>query len=592
MTANDLRQKYLDFFVKKGHKVIPSAPLVPEEKVELAGTQKVLFTTAGMHPLVPYLLGESHHLGKRLVNVQKCLRTDDIDEVGDKVHHTFFEMLGNWSLGDYWKKETIEWSFEFLTSKDWLGVDKDKLSTSVFTGDQDAPFDQESYDAWGKLGISESRIAKLPKKNNWWGPAGQTGPCGPDTEMFVWGGKGAAPEKFDPESPEWIETWNDVFMEYTKTAEGKFEPLKQKNVDTGMGLERMLAVLNGVDDDYQTELFAPIIRIVEQKSGKIYKDHEREFRIIADHLKAASFLISEGIIPSNKDRGYILRRLIRRSVRFGYSLGIGQAFLSDLAERAVNIYELVYPELKENLNEIKNQLDLEEVRFRDALKNGLKEAGRYTILDGKIAFDLYQNFGFPLEMTQEIASEKGQKIDKLQFEKEFQKHQELSRSASVGMFKGGLAEQSEQTIKYHTATHLLHAALRQILGTHVEQKGSNITSERLRFDFSHPQKMTGEELKKVEELVNDKIQENLPVKMETMAYEEAVKSDALAFFKERYGENVKVYSIGSEPSFSREVCGGPHVGFTGELGKFTIKKEETAGHGVRRIYAVLAQTRN
>ncbi|MDP3955170.1 MAG: alanine--tRNA ligase [bacterium] len=579
MTAKDLKQKYLDFFVQKGHKILPNTSLVPEHD------PTALFISAGMHPLVPYLLGEPHPLGKRLVSVQRCLRTGDIDEVGDSVHHTFFEMLGNWSLGDYFKKEAIEYSFEFLTSKDWLGLPLEKLAVSVFAGDTDAPFDQESYDAWLGLGINPTRIAKLPKKNNWWGPVGETGPCGPDTEMFFWTGQGEAPKNFDTENPSWVEIWNDVFMEYEKKSDGTYLPLKQKNVDTGMGVERTLAVFNGVNDDYETDIFKEVMIALQSLSGRSYEgDAKKPMRIIADHVRAATFLIGDDIEPSNKDRGYVLRRLIRRAIRYGQVLGINQTFLSDLAEKLMEFYKEEYPHLQKKCNEIKNQIRLEEIRFKDALQKGLGELKKVRIIDGKVAFDLYQTYGFPLEMTEEIAREQGQEIDEKLFKKEFEKHQELSRTASVGMFKGGLGEQSEMATKYHTATHLLNAVLRQVLGTHVSQKGSNITAERLRFDFPNPVKLTPEQLQAVEGLVNQKIEENLPVIMEVMTLDEAKEKGAQAVFAEKYGEKIKLYTIGN---FSVEVCGGPHVDFTGRLGKFKIIKEETAGAGVRRIYAVL-----
>ena len=580
MIAKQLKKAYIDFFTSKDHKLIPNVSLLPEND------PTALFTSAGMHPLVPYLLGEPHPLGKRLVSVQRCLRTDDIDEVGDNVHHTFFEMLGNWSLGDYFKKEMIPWSFDFLTSPKYLGIPKEKLAVSVFAGDNDAPFDNESFDLWRSLGISDTRIAKLPKKNNWWGPVGLAGPCGPDTEMFYWAGRETAPENFDPNDPRWVEIWNDVFMEFNKTEGGTYAPLKQKNVDTGMGMERTLAVLNGFGDNYETDPFKKLILNIQAFSRKQYEgENKKSMRIITDHLRASVFLIADGVEPSNKDRGYVLRRLIRRAIRFGQNLGIGQIFLGDLAEKVVDIYEEDYPELKENLHKIKTQIELEEIRFQNVLQKGLKEIEKQQHLDGKIAFDLYQSYGFPWEMTAEIAKERGQQINKQEFEEEFKKHQELSKTTSAGMFKGGLADQSETVTKYHTATHLLQAALRQVLGSEVRQKGSNLTVERLRFDFSHPEKLTQEQLSEVERVVNEQIDKNLEVKMEIMDFERAVQSGALTVPGEKYPEKVKIYSVGD---FSKEVCGGPHVDFTGKLGRFKIIKEEGAGAGIRRIYAKLA----
>ncbi|MFH1832691.1 MAG: alanine--tRNA ligase [Candidatus Levyibacteriota bacterium] len=607
MTAKDLVEKYIGFFEKLGHKKIPNSPLVPEND------PTVLFTTAGMHPLISYLMGQPHPLGKRLVGLQKCLRTDDIDEVGDKVHHTFFEMLGNWSLGDYWKKEAIEYSYEFLTSKEWLGIDKNRIAISVFAGDNDAPFDQESYDKWIELGIPESRIKRLPKKDNWWGPAGETGPCGPDTEMFVWAGQGKIPQTFDPKNSDWVEVWNNVFMEYNKTRCNTFEPLKQKNVDTGMGLERMLAVLNNTDDDYKTELFLPAIKEIEKLSkfeygdksdneyireGKqCFVDVRKQFRIIADHLRAAVFIISNGVEPSNKEKGYIVRRIIRRSILQLKKLGIVDLEKAgkEIAEIFINLMSPVYPELKQQHTKMIQIIEAEIKKFNQALEKGLKEFNKLSSIDGKIAFDLFQTYGFPLELIQELAKEKELKFNPEEFKKEFEKHQKLSRTASTGMFKGGLGEQNEQTTKYHTATHLLHAALRKILGEHVQQKGSNITAERLRFDFSYEEKLTDEQIKKVEDLVNEKIKKNLPVTSAIMNKDEALKSGALGFFLEKYGDKVTVYtidnpstrSVRSGSPFSREICGGPHIDFTGKLKRFKIIKQENIGGGQRRIYAIL-----
>ena len=592
MKAQELREKYLDFFAKKGHQIIPSASLIPEEKVDLAGTQKVLFTTAGMHPLVPYLLGEPHPHGKRLVNVQKCLRTDDLDQVGDAWHNTFFEMLGNWSLGDYWKEEAISWSLEFLTKE--LKLSKERIFVTVFAGDKDSPKDEETEKIWQKLGISKEKIFPLPKSDNWWGPVGESGPCGPDTEMFYDAGKEKCGSNCRPGCPcgKYAEIWNDVFMEYNKTPEGKYDSLRQKNVDTGMGVERTTAILQEKDNVYETELFWPIIQKIEEISGRKYKDHQKETRIVTDHLKAAVFLAQEGIEPDNKQQGYVMRRLIRRAVVKMRQAGIVPLkVLPHICQEVIKIYETsdgknLYfdkPDYK-----IHPLIGAEINVFEPILSRNSKLLQAEIQINGKKLFDFYQSEGLPFEVAIDLLEQGGRLTDKKRLEKEFneelKKHQELSRTASLGMFKGGLADQSGVVTKYHTATHLLHQALREILGAHVEQAGSNITEERLRFDFSHPQKMTEEETRKVEALVNQKIKENLPVKMETMSHKEAMKSEALAFFGQKYGEKVKVYSIGN---FSKEVCGGPHVDFTGRLGNFKIKKEESAAKGIRRIYASL-----
>lgn len=590
MTANELREKYLNFFEERGHKRLPSAPLIPEND------PTVLFTTAGMHPLIPFLMGEKHPAGQRLCDVQKCLRTDDIDEVGDIAHLTFFEMLGNWSLGDYFKKEAIEWSYEFLTSPHWLGLEKEKLAISCFGGDDVVPKDEESAQLWQNVGIPKERIAFLGRKENWWGPIGETGPCGPDTEMFYWVGKDRSPKIFNPQDPNWVEIWNDVFMTYNKTKEGKYEILQQKNVDTGMGLERTLAVINHLSSVFETELFVPIIKKIEEISNKKYEDFSKEFRIVADHLKASIFLLAERLEPSNVERGYILRRLIRRAIRFGRLLGIKDFFAFKLVEPVLTIYGETYPELKENKDFIEEQLVREEEKFSKTLSKGLglfeRLAQSQKAISGKEAFDLYQSYGFPLELIKELAKEKNIEVDIQGFQEEFKKHQELSRTASAGMFKGGLASHSEKAIKYHTATHLLHKALQEVLGEEVKQRGSNINEERLRFDFSCTQKPTPEQLKKVEEIVNQKIQENLSVIMKEMKLEEAQKIKATGLFNEKYGERVKVYFIGRpedglENAYSKEICGGPHVTNTSVLGHFKIIKEEAVSHGVRRIKAIL-----
>lgn len=586
-TTNGIRALFLDFFREKGHAVIPSASLIPEND------PTVLFTTAGMHPLVPYLLGEVHPGGKRLTDAQKCIRTGDIDEVGDATHLTFFEMLGNWSLGDYFKKEAIEWSYEFLTSPKWLGLDPRFLAVSVFEGDSDAPFDAEAFAIWKSLGISEKRIAKLPKKNNWWGPAGETGPCGPDTEMFYWTGKpDEVPESFNDDNPLWVEIWNDVFMQYNKRADGTFEPLAQKNVDTGMGLERTVAVLNGTDA-YQTDSFKKIIGEIEELSGRQYGTKEsdtRAMRIIADHLRAAVFILGDerGVTPGNSGQGYVLRRLIRRAVRYGKQLEIKEKFAKNVAVKVISLFGAAYPELTKNAEKIKEEIEREEDKFRLALKKGLLEFEKIAHVDGKVAFDLYQSYGFPLELTEELSIEKGFKIDKELFAAEFKKHQDLSRTASAGQFKGGLADNSESVVKLHTATHLLHQALIDVLGISADQKGSNITAERLRFDFECPRKVTQEELKQIEAIVNQKIQEDLPVHFELLTVEEAKERGAIGIFEDKYaalGGKVKVYFVGD---YSKEICGGPHVEHTGQIGTFTIQKEEAVAAGVRRIKATVS----
>jgi alanyl-tRNA synthetase len=596
--AQELKQKYFDFFIKRGHQKLPNVSLVPEND------PTALFISAGMHPLVPYLRGEPHPLGKRLVSLQRCLRTTDIEQVGDVTYNSFFEMLGNWSLGDYWKKEAISWSFEFLTKE--LGLSQEKISVSCFAGDKDARKDEESAEIWQSLGIPSSRIYFLGKEDNWWGPAGQTGPCGPDTEMFIDIGKEACGKNCRPgcHCGKYFEVWNDVFMEYEKklkTQNSKLEndnldnndfefvPLKQKNVDTGMGIERTTAMLQGKDDVFATEIFSPIIQKIEEISHKKYEgENKKPMRIMADHLRAAVFIIADGVEPSNVEQGYVLRRLIRRAIRAGRNLQLAEGFTSSVGETVIKIVDQEeYPHLKTNRKKILESLQQEESKFQKTLSRGLKEIEKYKKLDGKIAFYLYESYGFPLELTKEIAQERGQKIDKKVFEEEFKRHQELSRTASSGMFKGGLADHSEIVTQYHTATHLLNAALRQVLGPHVFQKGSNITSERLRFDFPNPEKLTPEQIKAVEDLINQKIKENLPVEMEMMTLEEAKKRGAAAVFGEKYGEKVKVYKVGD---FSLEVCGGPHVDFTGKLGKFKIIKEEAVGSGVRRLYAELEQS--
>ncbi len=581
MTAKELRQKYLDFFRSKGHAIIPSASLIPEND------PSVLFTTAGMHPLIPYLMGEKHPEGKRLANVQKCLRTGDIEEVGDATHHTFFEMLGNWSLGDYFKKEAIEWSWEFLTDSQWLGLDKNRIAISVFQGDENAPADEEAFKFWKNLGIPEERVTRLPKEDNWWGM--ETGPCGPDTEMFYWvGDPKRIPKDFRADDKQWVEIWNDVFMQYNRTKSGNYEPLEKQSVDTGMGLERTLAILNDLDDNYQTELFLPIIKKLEEISGIKYSQKKPNFRIIADHLKAATMIIGDekGIVPSNVDQGYVVRKLIRRAIRHGKTLGINHNFTSEISATVIGIYQETYAEIRRNEKRILEIVEGEENKFRQTLENGLREFEKisHSDISGREAFNLYQTYGFPLEITQELARERNIQVDEKNFALELKKHQDLSRTASAGKFKGGLADSSSATRKLHTAAHLMLEALRRVLGEQVFQKGSNITPERLRFDFSHSEKMTPDQIKRVEALVNEQIQKNLPVSCEEMTLEEAKNSEAMGVFESKYGEKVKVYSAGD---FSREICGGPHVEKTGELGKFRIVKEESSSAGVRRIKAVL-----
>jgi alanyl-tRNA synthetase len=590
MKANELREKYIKFFTEKGHKFIHSAPLVPEND------PTVLFTTAGMHPLVPYLIGEKHPLGKRLVSVQKCVRTGDIEEVGDICHLTFFEMLGNWSLGDYFKKDAIEYSFEFLTNPKWLGLPIEKLAFTVFEGDKDAPFDEEAYNLWKKLGVEKNRITKLPKSDNWWGPAGQTGPCGPDTEMFYWVGKEPAPEKFDPENKLWVEIWNDVFMQYNKTDDGIFEPLKQKNVDTGMGLERVVAVLQGKQSPYETELFIPMFKKLDEIRKTEYTDsRSASERIIVEHIRTATFMLADGLIPSNVDQGYILRRLIRRAIREARKLGVTETFISKIAKVVVENYSCAYSELEQNAAVIEEEFDIEEKQFAHTLEKGTREFEKLIsrvpahikkkIVSGKNAFYLYETYGFPIELTEEMAKEREFEVDKKGFEKAYIKHQEMSRKGAEQKFKGGMADNSKKTTALHTATHLLHEALRRVLGKHVAQKGSNITSDRLRFDFSHPEKVTKEQLIEVEKMVNDIIKAKLPITIEEMTVEEAKEQGAIGLFGERYKEIVKVYTIGN---FSKEICGGPHVDNTEELITFKIKKEESSSRGVRRIKAVVA----
>lgn len=582
MQAEELKREYFEFFKKKKHALIKSASLIPEHD------PTVLFTTAGMHPLVPFLLGEPHPAGKRLVNVQKCIRTGDIDDIGDSSHLTFFEMLGNWSLGDYFKKEAIEWSFEFLTKI--LKLKKENLYITCFEGDKDAPKDAESAKVWESLGIPKERIFFFGKKDNWWGPAGATGPCGPDTEMFYDTGKEKCSKSCRPgcSCGKYFEIWNDVFMEYNKVAEGKFVPLRQKNVDTGMGVERTIAMLQGKETVYETELFTPIINAIKKISR--YNDSKIEsLRIIADHLRASVFILGDEnrIVPSNIDQGYILRRFIRRAIRHGKLMGVEQDFCGEIARVVIEINQKEWPELKKNKEFIIDEIKKEERKFRNTLNKGLAKFERMSgkNISEKDAFLLFQSFGFPIEMTSELADEKGIKVDIKGFEKEFKKHQELSRKGAEKRFKGGLADSSEATKKLHTATHLLNEALRIVLkDKKIMQKGSNITPERLRFDFNFDRGLTQGEIKKVEELVNQKIKRGLNVVKQEMTIGQAKKIGAVGVFGHKYRGRVFVYSIGK---FSKEICGGPHVKNTKELGKFRIIKEESIAAGVRRIRAVL-----
>ena len=582
MNRIQLISKYIEYFKSKGHKEIPNSSLIPDND------PTVLFTTAGMHPLIPYLTKERHPLGKRLVNVQKCIRTQDIDEVGDSYHHTFFEMLGNWSLGDYWKKQAIDYSFEFLTKV--LNLPVNKLAVSCFKGDKKVPKDDESAEIWKSLGIPQEKIVFLGRENNWWGPAGNTGPCGSDTEMFYWKSLKSPPKKFDPNDENWIEIWNDVFMEYYKNKKGEFEPADQKNIDTGMGVERTLTALNNYNDNYLADVWQPIIKEIEKISGKSYKGNEKSMRIIADHIKASAFIISDGIIPSNIEQGYVLRRLIRRAVRYGRKIKL-KNFTKKIVEPVFNIYK-DYELLQINKKKILGELEGEENRFLETLEKGMKvfeklSENKKEIL-GKEAFLLYQSYGFPIEMTKELADEKNIKIDELGFLKESEKHQELSRTLSASKFMSGLVDSSMETTRLHTATHLLHAALRKVLGPEVQQKGSNITHERLRFDFSFSRKLTEKEIKEIEDLVNSAINKKLEVSREEMSPSEAKKSGALGFFEHKYGDKVSVYSIGrGKHQFSKEICMGPHVKNTDELGKFKIVKEESSSAGIRRIKAFL-----
>ncbi|MBE7088520.1 MAG: alanine--tRNA ligase [Clostridiales bacterium] len=595
LTSESLRELYLKFFESKGHKIIPSASLIPEND------PTVLFTTAGMHPLVPYLLGEKHPAGTRLCDVQKCVRTGDIDEVGDSSHCTFFEMLGNWSLGDYFKNEMIPWSFEFLTSPDYLGIPVEDIAITCFAGDEDCPRDEESANKWIECGILPENIYFLPKSGNWWGPAGTTGPCGPDTEMHIIRNKEAAAklnsDQFD-DAPKgtFLEIWNDVFMQYNKNEEGKYEPLKQRNVDTGMGLERTLCILNGKASVYETDIFENAILKIEELTGKKYGENEEEtkaFRVVLDHVRTATFMLGDvkGIVPSNTDQGYILRRIIRRAVRFGRNIGLPQGALNKVSKTFIEKYASVYPELVKNSAKIEEELNKEEDKFSKTLQQGIKEFEKVAerlaqgeTIDGKTAFRLYDTYGFPVEITKEMAAEKNLLVDVEGYNAAYAEHQAKSRAGSEQKFACGLADHKEETTNLHTATHLLQAALKKVCSDEIQQKGSNITEERLRFDFNFARKLTPEEVAKVEAMINEVIKADIPVVMKEMTVAEAKEQGFTGLFESKYGEVVKTYSIGE---FSKEICGGPHAESTGALGTFKIAKQENVSAGVKRIKAIL-----
>ena len=600
MTANDLRSIYIEFFKSKNHAEISGQSLIPEND------PSVLFTTAGMHPLVPYLLGEKHPAGTRLTDYQKCIRTGDIDEVGDPSHLTCFEMLGNWSLGDYFKKESIAFSYEFLTSKDWLALDPKKISVTVFAGDENAPRDEEAADYWKENGMPEDKIAYLPASDNWWA-AGPTGPCGPDTEIFYWVGEGLPPAGSNKgtDSANWMEIWNNVFMQFNRVDEKTLVPLPKQNVDTGMGLERTNCILQGKTSVYLTEVFQPIIKTIEGLSGYTYgtdDEKDKSVRIIADHSRSSVFILGDqkGVTPDRVGAGYVLRRLIRRAVRHGMKLGIEKDFMAEVAATVIENFKNAYPELEENKEKVFRELTAEEAKFRTTLKKGEAEFQKLLpnlmknpkkIISGKVAYNLYETYGYPLELTQELGAENGFTVDVEGFKEAERKHQEASKTAEAGSAKGGLAEQSDVTTKYHTATHLLQQALVNVLGNQVAQKGSNINNERMRFDFTFERPMTKEEIAQVEAIVNEKINEDLPVTMQVMPLDAAKASGARALFTNKYGEDVKVYTIGKDAEkdwFSKEVCGGPHVQHTAQIGKFKIEKEQSSSAGVRRIRATIS----
>lgn len=601
MNANELRSKYIEFFKSKNHVEISGQSLIPEND------PSVLFTTAGMHPLVPYLLGEKHPAGTRLTDYQKCVRTGDIDEVGDPSHLTCFEMLGNWSLGDYFKKDSIAYSYEFLTSKDWLALDPRKISVTVFAGDENAPRDEDAANFWKAVGMPEDKIAYLPASDNWWA-AGPTGPCGPDTEIFYWVGEGLPPAGSNKgtDSANWMEIWNNVFMQFNRVDEKTLEPLPKQNVDTGMGLERTNCILQGKTSVYLTEVFQPIIqKIGELAGGYVYgtdEEKDKSVRIIADHSRSSVFILGDqkGVTPDRVGAGYVLRRLIRRAVRHGMKLGIDKDFMAEVAAVVVENFKNAYPELEQNSAKVYKELTAEEAKFRQTLKKGEAEFQKMLpnlmknpkkIISGKVAYNLYETYGYPLELTQELGAENGFTVDVEGFKEAERKHQEASKTAEAGKAKGGIAEQSEAATKYHTATHLLQQALVTVLGPQVSQKGSNINAERMRFDFTFERPMTPEEIKKVEAIVNEKIKEDLPVTMEVMPLADAQAAGARALFTNKYGEDVKVYTIGRDVKndwFSKEVCGGPHVQHTAQIGDFKIEKEQSSSAGVRRIRATIS----
>ncbi len=589
LTSKELRNKWIKFFKDRGHTPISSASLIPEND------PTVLFTTAGMHPLVPYLLGQPHPGGKRLCDTQKCVRTGDIDEVGDASHCTFFEMLGNWSLGDYFKDEMVPWSYEFLTEE--LKLDPERLAVTVFEGDKDCPRDEHTAELWEKCGIKKENIFYLGKKHNWWGPAGQTGPCGSDTEMFYDTGKPKCCETCSPacDCGKYVEIWNDVFMQFNKNADGSFSPLAQKNVDTGMGLERALMNVQGLKSVYDTDVFVPIVKKIEQLSGASVTDENavKAIRVVADHIRTSTFIIGDerGVTPSNVDQGYILRRLLRRAIRFGSSIGLKTGDYAQISDVVVEIYADAYPELAASRDKIAHEINEEQARFERTLENGMKEFEKLCkflqtdVIPGKSAFRLYDTYGFPLEMTVELAKEKGFKVDIDGFNARFEEHRNLSHAGAEQRFKGGLADTGELTARLHTATHLMHQALKQVLDDPtVNQRGSNITPERLRFDFSFGRAMTPEEVKAVEDRVNDAIKADVEIVCEEMTVEDAKAQGAVGLFTSKYGEKVKVYTMGK---YSKEICGGPHASRTGELGHFKIVKEQSSSAGVRRIKAVL-----
>ena len=579
----NIKDLYIDFFVSKGHKQIPSAPVVPEND------PSVLFNTAGMQPLIPYLMGQTHPYGTRLCDYQKCIRTNDLDNIGDTYHHTFFEMLGNWSLGDYFKDEAIEWSFEFLTKV--LNIPVEKLAVTVYAGSDNIPFDETSYNKWLSLGIKKERIAKTVDDNFW--IAGEAGPCGPDSEMFYWRSNEPIPEVFDTEDERWVEIWNDVFMQYNKAVDGTITELPKKNVDTGMGVERVTAILEGVNDNYLSSIFKDVIELISKISNLPYEGNEQSMRIIADHLRTSVFISADyaGVKPSNVGQGYILRRLIRRAIRHAKKLGIdiSSDWEQEIAKLIISKYEKYYSELKDNKILVLEVLKNEKEKFNRTLEKGLREFEKLTKdnknIDASTAFRLYDTYGFPIELIIELAQERNINVDEEGFKEKFKAHQELSRTASAGQFKGGLSGNNEIETKYHTATHLLNAALKVVVNKDVHQKGSNITDERMRFDFSCDHKLSDEEKQKTEDLVNEWIKEGLPVSVEEMSKEDAIKSGAECMFIEKYPDIVTVYTIGD--NISKELCGGPHVKNTNELGHFKIVKEEASSSGVRRIKAIL-----